>query len=77
MNQAALARSTGIICPACGQEGQRITCSSGCKSEVVVYHSRKKFHTTCRISGNGNAQSESDEVTVNEEQQEPATERMA
>ncbi len=70
MNQAVSARSNGIICPACGQEGQRITCSSGSKSEVIVYHPKKRFHTTCRVSEIGSAQNEGEEHDINEEQHE-------
>ncbi len=70
MNQAVSARNAGIICPSCGQEGQRITCSSGSRSEVVVYHAKKKFHTTCHISGHGSTQDEGAEIDINEEQNE-------
>ncbi len=67
MNQLVSVRSAGIICPACGQKGQRITCLSGSKSEVVVYHPKKRFHTTCRISCTENTQSEGEEIDINVE----------
>ncbi len=70
MNHLGSGRNTGITCPACGQEGQRITCSSGSRSEVVVYHPKKRFHTTCKISGNGNGEHQSKEVDIEEEQHE-------
>ncbi len=70
MNQAVSVRSTGIVCPACGQEGQRITCSSGSKSEVVIYHPKKKFHTTCRVAGTEKARKEGEEAVIDEEQHE-------
>jgi|GEM_PF-5167655 len=73
MNQAVSVRSTGIVCPACGQEGQRITCSSGSKSEVVIYHPDKKFHTTCRVASDGNTQNEREEIERDEEQHETDT----
>ena len=38
-----------IICPACEKEGQRITCTSGGKSEVIVYHPKKAFRTFCHV----------------------------
>ncbi len=70
MNQAVSVRSTGIVCPACGQEGQRITCSSGSKSEIVIYHPNKKIHTTCRVAGTEKAQNEGEEAVIDEEQHE-------
>ncbi len=50
MNQTESGRGNNITCPACNQEGQRITCTSGTRSEVIVYHPEKIFHTVCHIA---------------------------
>ena len=62
MNHSESGRGGRIICPACGQEGQRITCTSGSKSQVIVYHPKKRFHTVCHVAGNGNAGNESEDI---------------
>ncbi len=62
MNQSESGRGARITCPACGQEGQRITCASGGRSEVIVYHPKKKFHTVCRVAGNGNTEKKGGEI---------------
>jgi hypothetical protein len=64
MNQSESGRGVRITCPACGQEGQRITCTSGSKSEVIVYHPKKRFHTVCHVTGNGNAGNEGEEIDI-------------
>lgn len=64
MKQSESGRGTGIICPACGQEGQRITCRSGSKLEVIVYHPKKKFHTVCNVAGNGNVENKAEEIDI-------------
>ncbi len=60
-----------MICPVCSQEGQRINCISGTKSEVVVYHPQKIVRNICRIAedlsselGVGSSESEVHEQTV-------------
>ncbi len=50
MRQPESGRGNSITCPACGQEGQRITCMSGSKSEVIVYHPMKILRTICRFA---------------------------
>ncbi len=46
-----------MICPVCGQEGQRINCISGTKSEVVVYHPKKILQNICNIVSRGDTES--------------------
>ena len=50
MNQTEIGRGNKITCPVCSQEGQRITCKSDTKSEVIVYHPEKKFRTVCHVA---------------------------
>lgn len=54
MRQAESVRNAGKICPVCNQEGQRITCISGNKSEVIFYHPKKIFRTICHFVAAGN-----------------------
>jgi hypothetical protein len=49
MNQSEFEHGNKITCPACNQEGQRITCTSSGKSEVIVYHPKKIFRTFCHV----------------------------
>ena len=49
MNQPESGHGNEIICPACEKEGQRITCTAGTKSEVIVYHPRKVVRTFCHV----------------------------
>ena len=50
MNQTESGRGARITCPVCQQEGQHITCTSGNKSEVIVYHPKKIFRTVCHVA---------------------------
>ena len=38
-----------IICPSCNQAGQRITCTSGSKTEVIFYHPKRVSRTVCNV----------------------------
>jgi hypothetical protein len=50
MNQIEFARNAVTICPVCNQEGRRITCSTGGKSEVIFYHPERISRTICRVA---------------------------
>jgi len=50
MNQTESGRNNKIFCPTCNQEGQRITCTSGNKSEVIFYHPEKILRTICHVA---------------------------
>ncbi len=54
MNQTQSARNARTICPVCNQEGRRITCTSGSKSEVIFYHPEKILRTICHVADAGN-----------------------
>ena len=60
MNQTESGRVNKITCPVCSQEGQRITCTSGVKSEVIVYHPKKIFRTVCRVTGDKTMECQTD-----------------
>ena len=62
MNQTESGRGTKITCPACNQEGQRITCTSGTKSEVIVYHPEKIFRTVCHAAGDKTMESQTETI---------------
>ncbi len=55
MNQIEPERNEETICSVCGQEGRRITCNSGSKTEVIFYHPKKLFRTVCHIATDGSA----------------------
>lgn len=50
MNQPETRRGNRIICPVCSQEGQRIICTSGNKSEIIMYHPDNIVHTFCHVA---------------------------
>ncbi len=52
MNHTESGRGVGI-CPVCNQEGRRITCTSGSKSEVIFYHPEKILRTICYVAATG------------------------
>ena len=62
MNQTETGRGNKITCPVCSQEGQRITCTSGAKSEVIVYHPEKIFRTVCRVTDEKTAVNEGEAI---------------
>jgi hypothetical protein len=62
MNQTDSGRGNKIICLACNQEGQRITCVSGTKSEVIVYHPEKIFRTVCHVAGDKTMESQTETI---------------
>ncbi len=53
MNQSESTLNSGTICPVCNLNGQRISCNSGNKSEVIFYHPKKIFRTVCHIAADG------------------------
>lgn len=62
MSQPESGHSDRMICPVCEKEGQRITCTSGSRSEVIVYHPKKRCRTVCHIPGNGNMDNKAEEI---------------
>ena len=50
MNQTEPAQNAVTTCPVCSQEGRRITCSTGSKSEVIFYHPERISRTFCRVA---------------------------
>lgn len=70
MEQAEPARRGTIICAVCSQEGQRIVCTSGNKSEIISYHPQKVFRSFCRVV---DAEIVSVATVVNEEAERHAT----
>jgi len=64
MNQSESRCGVRIVCPACSQEGQRITCTSGNKSEIIFYHPNKIVHTICHVAGEGAVENNVEEIVT-------------
>lgn len=45
-----MAAEKSMICPVCETEGQRIVCTAGSKTEIIVYHPEKKIRNVCHIA---------------------------
>ena len=69
MNQTESGRGNRITCPACNQEGQRITCTSGTKSEVIVYHPEKIFRTVCHVADDKTMEKEAEAIEGDKREQ--------
>ena len=72
MNQTESGRGNKITCPACNQEGQRITCTSGTKSEVIVYHPEKIFRTVCHAVSDKTMESQTETIEGDKREQHEA-----
>jgi hypothetical protein len=42
-----------MTCPACGREGQAITCIAGNQESRIVFHPDKATHNFCAITAGG------------------------
>ncbi len=41
-----------MLCPACNEEGQAITCIAGSSESKIVFHPKKRVRNVCTIATN-------------------------